>query len=210
MIEAVLFDFGGVILSSPFEGFSRYESEANLPSGFIRRINSTNANDNAWAHWERGDIDRATFVERFEAEARSLGHAVDASRVLAALRGNLRPEMVTAISLLRGQVALAMITNNMTPMKRAGSPRTATHDVLDQFDLIIESSVVGLRKPDPAIFVLACARLGVAPQACVFLDDLGVNCKPARALGMTTIKVVDPIVALVELENVLGRDLGTS
>jgi putative hydrolase of the HAD superfamily len=209
MIEAVLFDFGGVILSSPFEGFARYEREADLPPGFIRRINSTNADDNAWAHWERGDIDRATFVERFEAEARALGHGIDAARVLAALRGTLRPAMVAAIERLQGTVALAMITNNMDPMDRVGPPRTSTHDLLDRFDLIVESSVVGLRKPDPAIFELTCRRLGTAPHACVFLDDLGVNCKPARALGMTTIKVVDPDDALLELERVLGRDLRT-
>lgn len=208
--RAVLFDLGGVIVSSPFEGFARYERAAGLPEGFVRRVNSTDHDTNAWACWERGEIPRDEFVRRFEAEAASLGHRVDAEAVLASMRSEVRPSMVAALHRLRPHVRLGMITNNMTPMVRASSEATRTelHDVLDLFDVVVESSVVGLRKPDPAIFLLACERLAVEPRACVFLDDLGVNCKPARALGMATIKVVDPDDALAELAALVGFALG--
>jgi putative hydrolase of the HAD superfamily len=74
----------------------------------------------------------------------------------------------------------------------------------DLFDAVVESSKVGIRKPDPAINELACSLLDVAPGECVFLDDLGVNLKPARAMGMTTIKVADHAAALDALSGVLG------
>ena len=76
-----------------------------------------------------------------------------------------------------------------------------------RFDLVLESSKVGVRKPEPGFYTLACERLGVEPAECVFLDDLGINLKPARQLGMTTIKVDDPAVALAELSTTLALDL---
>jgi putative hydrolase of the HAD superfamily len=203
MIRATLWDFGGVILTGPFEAFAVYERENGLPEGFIRRVNSTNPDTNAWASLERGEIDRAEFARRFEAEAEAAGGAVDAAAVLALLGGRLRPAMVEALTRCHERLGTAMVTNNFVSEDR----RTELAEVLALFDVVVESSRTGLRKPDPAIYELACLRLGVEPSEVVFLDDLGVNLKPARQMGMTTIKVTDPDAALVELEAVVGFDL---
>ena len=224
-IRAVVFDFGGVILTSPFEAFARYEAEAGLPAGLIRRLNATDPDTNAWARLERSEVDLAGFVALFEAEAAALGHEVDGYAVLAGLSGRLRPEMVEALRRCHERLATALLTNNFVAGGRddrsdrapdaADGPSTdGPHapgrftEVLAHFDVIVESSQVGLRKPDPAIYELVCGKLGVEPHEAVFLDDLGINLKPARALGMTTIKVVDPHDALRELEAVVGFPLG--
>ena len=211
MIRAVLFDFGGVILSSPFEAFNRYEAEVGLPADTIRRINATNPDDNAWARIERGEDSVAGFRDRFESEAAALGFTIDAQRVVDSLRGVVRPTMVEALRRCSAVFKTAMLTNNFTPP----GDETATQAMVDGegrsleeihalFDEIIESSVVGVRKPEPRFYEIACERLGVEPTECVFLDDLGINLKPARAMGMQTIKVVEPDTALAELEGIVG------
>ena len=206
-IRAVLWDFGGVILTSPFEAFARYEDENGLPPGLIRRINSTNPDTNAWAHFERNDAPFDEFCDRFEAEARDPGHTVDARAVMALLNGEVRPQMVTALHRLKDSgLLLGLLTNNVT----SGDGRMGTsgrQEVLALFDAIVESSVVGVRKPEPRFYELACAQLSIDPTEAVFLDDLGINLKPASAMGMRTIKVVDPDVALKELEAMLGLAL---
>lgn len=200
-VRAVLFDMGGVLVAGPWEGFAAYERSAGLPPGTIRRINATDPDTNAWARYERGLLARDAFCDAFEAEAAALGHVVDARAVLASMRGDVITEMVAALARVHETHRTALVTNNLAPMDR-----TAPHAValLPHVDVVVESAVVGVRKPDPAFFLLACEQLGVEPADCVFLDDLGVNCKGARALGMTTIKVVDPLGALAELEQVLG------
>ena len=211
----MLFDFGGVILSSPFEAFNRYEAEVGLPLDTIRRINATNPDDNAWAHFERGEYSAARFVEAFEAEAGDLGFEVDGSRVIASLRGVIRPAMVEALRRCSANFKTAMLTNNFKPpTEESGTEAMVDGDgaslveIHELFDEIVESSVVGVRKPEPRFYEIACERLGVEPSECVFLDDLGINLKPAKAMGMQTIKVVDPAVAIAELEATLGIPLG--
>ncbi|MEZ5245170.1 MAG: HAD-IA family hydrolase [Acidimicrobiales bacterium] len=209
MICAALFDFGGVILSSPFDAFNAYEAEAGLAPDTIRGINATNPDVNAWARFERGELDPVGFAEVFEQEAAALGHVVDARRVLDALRGHVRPEMVEAVRRCGERLKTAMLTNNFRD-PAAGGAHDARGDldaIFEMFDEVVESSVVGVRKPEPRFYEIACERLGVRPDECVFLDDLGVNLKPARAMGMTTIKVVDPARALAELESVVGFSL---
>lgn len=209
VIQAALFDFGGVITSSPFEAFNAYEAEAGLEPDTVRRINATDPDANAWARFERGELDPDGFVDVFEAEAAALGHRVDARRVLAALRGDVRPEMVEALRRCGERLKTAMLTNNFRTPTGGDFDRTRPElgTIHALFDEIIESSVVGVRKPETRFYEIACERLGVEPVACVFLDDLGVNLKPARAMGMTTIKVTDPEVALSELEAVVGFSL---
>ncbi|HVE95374.1 MAG TPA: HAD-IA family hydrolase [Acidimicrobiales bacterium] len=205
--KAVLFDFGGVILSSPFDAFAEYERANGLPENFLRTINATNHTENAWAKLERSEVDIDGFAPLFEAEALAAGHRVDARAVLALLAGVIRPEMVRAIDVIRDAgLATACLTNNFVAFDDFSEDvRAEGRDaVLARFDVIIESSKVGLRKPDPRFYEIACEALGVAPRDCVFLDDLGVNLKPARAMGMTTIKVDDPAVALAELATALG------
>ena len=208
-LRAVIFDFGGVILTSPFEAFARYEADHGLPDGFIRGLNATDPDTNAWARLERSEVDLAGFVHLFEAEAQAAGHAVDGQAVLALLAGELRPRMVEALSRCHDRLKTALLTNNFvaTGPARSGERAGPMAAVLDHFDVIVESSRVALRKPDPAIYRLVCDELGVEPDEAVFLDDLGVNLKPARAMGMTTIKVIDPDEAIAELEAVVGFPL---
>ena len=192
---------GGVIVTGPFTGFARYENDNDLPADTIRSINATNADSNGWARYERGEIDRDDFCRIYTLEAEALGFQVDADAVLMCMKSERVTEMIALVQRLRGQIKLGMITNNLHPMDRADS---LIADVLEAFDVIIESSVEGVRKPDPAIYQRACERLAVDAERCVFLDDLGVNLKPARAMGMTTIKVIDPVAAADELATLLG------
>ena len=117
MVEAVLFDFGGVILSSPFEAFAEYEAEIGLPPDTIRKINSTNPDTNAWAKFERREVDPQEFARLFEEEALLLGHELDAQRILEGLHGTVRPAMVEALSNCASKFKTAMLTNNITPMR---------------------------------------------------------------------------------------------
>ncbi len=205
MIRAIMFDFGGVISSSPFEAFAHLEAERGLPPDFIRTVNATNGDANAWAQLERGEVDLETFGELWLAEARALGHELDGRLVLERLAGEIRPQMVAAIRACRPAFKTACLTNNFTRAESVLSSEVAAIYAL--FDAVLESRVLGVRKPDPRFYELACATLGVEPAECVFLDDLGVNLKPARALGMHTIKVGDPDAALAELEALLGVEL---
>jgi putative hydrolase of the HAD superfamily len=204
VIRATLWDFGGVILSSPFEAFTAYEQANGLPIGVIRQINSTKPDDNAWAHLERGDISFEEFCHRFEAEGRALGADIDARIFMGLLAGELRPAMVEAVRRCHERLRTGLVTNNFILVDEEQSQQP---EVIAEFDVVIESSKTGLRKPDPRIYELACRELEVEPDEVVFLDDLGINLKPARAMGMTTIKVTDPDVALAELEQVVGFPL---
>ncbi len=207
-MKAVLFDFGGVVTSSPFEAFARYEQANDLPVGLIRTINSTNPDDNAWAKLERSDVDAAGFARLFEAEAAERGHRVDGNAILDCLAGQVRPAVVAAIDRIKDAgLATACLTNNFTPRAQQQDARPEQAAVMQRFDVVVESSVVGVRKPEEAFYRIALERLGIEATEAVFLDDLGINLKPARAMGMTTIKVVDPDQALAELSTVLGLDL---
>ncbi|WP_426572387.1 HAD-IA family hydrolase [Aquihabitans sp. McL0605] len=202
-IAAVLFDFGGVITTSPFEAFARYERDHALPTDFLRTVNATDPDTNAWARLERSEIDLGGFDAAFAIESERLGHRVDGRDVLALLSGDLRPEMVTAVERCGQRLKTGLLTNNVVGMDPSG----AIAEVLTHFDAVIESSVVGVRKPDPAFYELACEALAIAPDQAVFLDDLGVNLKPAKAMGMATIKVGDAAAALDQLEALVGFPL---
>jgi putative hydrolase of the HAD superfamily len=209
-VSAVIFDLGGVLTESPMHAFAAYEAEAGLPEGLIRRLNSTDPDTNAWARFERNELDAAGFAAAFQAEALAAGHRLDAARVLEALRGELRPEMVAAVRQLKDAgLPLGLLSNNVAPMERTG----ALGELLALFDAIVESSMEGVRKPEPEIYGRALARLSeavgrsIAAADCAYLDDLGINLKPARALGFRTIKVVEPTAALAELSELVGFPL---
>ncbi len=212
--EAVIFDFGGVITASPFEAFNRLEAERGLPRDFIRRVNAANPDSNAWALFERAEIDAAQFNDRFGAEARALGHELEGAAVLAVLSGSIRPAMVTALDQLKqAGYRLACITNNVPTghgagMARSGDRRDAYEQVFARFEQVIESSKAGVRKPDPRIYLMMCERLGLEPGECIYLDDLGINCKPAAQLGMQAIKATSGEQALADLSALLGMELG--
>jgi len=204
VIRAVLWDFGGVILTSPFDAFARYETEHALPDGFLRSVNSTDSDTNAWARLERSELSGDDFDAAFAAESSALGHEIPGRDVLALLVGDVRPEMVVALDAVRAAgLATACLTNNVVGVFE----RRDIDEVMRRFDVVVESSAVGVRKPEPRFYEIACELLAVRPEECVFLDDLGVNLKPAKAMGMTTIKVGDPAAAIDELESLLGLDL---
>ena len=210
--QAVLWDFGGVILTSPFEAFRAYEREAGLPEDFIRMLNARNPDANAWAKMERSEVSLAEFVALFEEEAAAHGHKLDGWRVLKAISGDIRPQMVEALRRCKSSFRVACITNNMKHgegpgMARSPEKAAAVAEVMALFEHVVESSKLGFRKPDPRIYRHACELIGVPPAACVYLDDLGINLKPAKALGMRTIKVGDPDQAIAELEAIVGIPL---
>lgn len=212
IIDVVLFDFGGVITASPFEAFAAYEQELGIPTGSIRKINSTNPDGNAWAKMERNEISLEDFCSLFEEEAAALGLVLSGNRVLGCLSGAIRPQMVRALEVLKERVSIGCITNNMKSGHGSGMSRTPEQaekiaEIMTMFEVVIESAKVGLRKPDPRIYQMACDELQVAAERCVYLDDLGINCKPAAALGMRAIKVVDPDEALSDLEKIVGFQL---
>jgi putative hydrolase of the HAD superfamily len=199
--RAVLFDLGGVVVGSPLHAIAAYERAHGIPVGSINRIVAATAPAGAWSRLERGELGLEDFYPAFEADCTGAGCPVAARDLMALVAAAVepRPEMLAAIGRIRAQgLKAGAVTNNWIG-EEPGMSALAPH-----FDVMIESSVVGIRKPDPAIFHLACERLAIAPREAVFLDDIGTNLKAARALGMITIKVDDPATALAELEEVLG------
>ena len=207
-IRAVLWDFGGVLSSSPFDAFARYERENGLPENFLRTVNATNPDANAWARLERNEVDLDGFAVEYAEESRSLGHEVDGRVVLGLLAGDLRPEMFTAIARCRQHgLKTALLTNNIVGLSGDDWSSSLPTPLDELFDVVVESAKAGVRKPDRAAYELVLDQLGVAADEVVFLDDLGVNLKPAREMGMTTIKVSDAASALDQLSSVLGLDV---
>ena len=209
MIRAVFWDFGGVITSSPFDSFNIYEKEHKIPKDFIRTINSTNPHVNAWAKLERDEIDQEEFDSLFAAESKKMGYAIPGKEVLALLKGQIRPEMVNALRTIKDKLIQGCLTNNIQPMedqqleKNNSAISGAHQEIMKLFDFVFESSKENVRKPDLNFYKLACQRGNVKPNEVIFLDDLGINLKPAKALGMKTIKVVKADKALQELQDLL-------
>ena len=211
MIKAVFWDFGGVITTSPFESFNRFEEKNNLPKDFLRLVNSTNPDSNAWAKLERSEVNLDEFNDLFMEESGKLGHATSGKEVIALLKGEVRPQMINALKSIKNKLVLACLTNNIQAMDNGFEGNVSAsgkHDeVMQLFDFVIESSKVNVRKPDPNFYLLACEKANVRPDEAIFLDDLGINVKPAKELGMRTIKVIDPDVALDELQSLLDFKL---
>ena len=203
--RAVIFDLGGVVFPSPFEAFDEYEYGNGLAKGSMRAFIRHSSEHGAWNALERGELTMDEFFDALEAEATAAGLSLDARKLMGLIGSSLgpRPEMTHAIARIREQnMKTAALTNNWTDEQRNSTPN-GLHEML-AFDVIVESAREGLRKPDPRIYALTIARLDVLASEVVFLDDLGMNLKPAREMGMTTIKVVDPDDALAELEAILG------
>ncbi len=202
--RAVVFDLGGVVVGSPLHAIARYERERGLPAGAINRLVVAAGPGGAWSRLERGELRLDAFYPAFEADCAAAGVPVDARELMALVAAATEPraEMLEAIRRIRAAgLAAAAITNTWV------TDEPGTSLLRPYFDVFVESAVVGIRKPDPRIFQLACAELGIEPADAVFLDDIGANLKAARALGMTTIKLEDPIAALAELERLLGLPL---
>ncbi len=204
-LRAVLFDFGGVMTESPLDAFRAFESTRNLPQGFIQSINRRDPDSNAWARFERSELTPQEFDETFAAESRAAGFELRGLEVIELLYGPVRPCMTQAVMRCKSHFLTACLTNNVQFAGRRNPANSAQWaEAMALFDEVIESSKAGVRKPEPRFFELACERLSIEPREAVFLDDLGTNLKPARAMGMYTIKVSNPKDALAELEQVLG------
>jgi putative hydrolase of the HAD superfamily len=204
--RAVIFDLGGVVLDSPLHAIAAYERELGIPAGFVNRVVVETGPSGAWSRLERGELSRRAFEAAFEAECESKGHVLCAAAMMEriALCGP-RPRMLAAIRSIRGSGrAVAALTNNWAHEGGGGSETDALREL---FDVFVESSKLGLRKPDPRIYAHVCEALAIAPRDAVFLDDIGRNLKPARELGMRTIKVDEPDAALAELSGLLGFPL---
>jgi epoxide hydrolase-like predicted phosphatase len=215
--RAVIFDLGGVVFPSPFAAFRAYEEANGLPHRFISEVIVRGGDECAWSRFERGELGLDDFAVAFEAECSAAGGTVVVADLFGSMTGatgGAVPEMVTAITAIRAHgLRTAALTNNWADTDGAthvsgDTPMAA--ELAGLFDTIVESARVGLRKPDPRIYALVCEQLGVTPAESVFLDDLGTNLKSARAMGMTTIKVDDPVAAVADLGAVLGLDLGST
>ena len=206
-IEAIFWDFGGVFTTSPFIAFNKYEASMGIPKDFIRAINATNSDDNAWAKLERNEITVEEFCPLFEEEAFARGVPVDGKAVLSCIEGEFRPEMATALEILTKKYKTACLTNNFGPPNETSNISEMRKSIMRLFDKVVESRKIGIRKPETPFYLHACEALKVTPARVIFLDDLGVNLKPARQLGMHTIKVVSSNQALSELENLLGHEI---
>lgn len=203
-LQAVIWDFGGVFTTSPFEAFTRYEEQKGLPKDFVRSVNAVNIQENAWAKLERSEVTAEEFDVLFRNESRDLGHEVPGKDILGLLSGDVRPAVVEALKICKQHVKVGCITNNAPVGKGAGmssdtKKASQVSEIMEQFDHLIESSKLGIRKPDPRIYALMCEALDVDPARCVYLDDLGINLKPARAMGMHTIKVLNEAQLLQDL-----------
>jgi epoxide hydrolase-like predicted phosphatase len=202
--RAVIFDLGGVILDSPFHAIRGWQEKHGLSASFFAGVVLGSGTNGAWARLERGELGMAEFCSAFDAELASAGGPTGTTEIMAEMARTtlLRPVMVEAVRRLRrAGLKTAALTNNWVSDDGQYARMT---ELRQEFDVFIESCRVGLRKPDPRIYELTCRELGVAPAEAVFLDDIGENLKAARQLGITTIKVVEPLAALAELERLVG------
>jgi len=200
--KAIIWDFGGVITSSPFEAFNQFEETNGLPKDIIRTINSENPDTNAWAKFESNSITIDVFNDLFIKEAKAKGFDIKGRDIIKLLKGSIRKNMVSFLRELKSDFKLGCITNNVKSSSEENNDNE-TKEAMSLFDHVIESSIVGIRKPNPEIYMMSCDALNVSPDQCIYLDDLGINLKPARELGMTTIKVIQPEDAIQEVRNLL-------
>ena len=200
--KAIIWDFGGVITSSPFDAFNEFEEVNGLPKDIIRTINSENPDMNAWAQFESNGITIDQFDDLFLKEAKAKGFDIKGRDIIKLLKGSIRENMVSFLRELKSDFKLGCITNNVKPSSEENTDNE-TKEAMSIFDHVIESSIVGIRKPNPEIYMMSCDALNVSPDQCIYLDDLGINLKPARELGMTTIKVIQPEDAIQEVRNLL-------
>ena len=200
--KAIIWDFGGVITSSPFEAFNEFEEANGLPKDIIRTINSENTDMNAWAQFESNSITINQFNDLFLKEAKAKGFDIKGRDIIKLLKGSIRENMVSFLRELKSDFKIGCITNNVKSSSEENTDNE-TEEAMSIFDHVIESSKVGIRKPNPEIYMMSCDALNVSPDQCIYLDDLGINLKPARDLGMTTIKVIKPEDAIQEVRNLL-------
>ncbi|MBF0276209.1 MAG: HAD-IA family hydrolase [SAR324 cluster bacterium] len=205
MVKAIFWDFGGVLTTSPFDAFNRYERAHQIPENTIRKINSKNPENNAWARFENSQISLDEFDAAFADESSQEGFSIRGRTVIELLSGKLVPEMVDVLRRCKMHYKNACLTNNVkagagAAMQSSESRAAEVRRVMELFDVVIESSKIGIRKPDPKFYQIACEKLSLDPKDVIYLDDLGINLKPAKKMGMITIKVLNPRQAIAALQ----------
>ncbi len=209
-LQAVIFDVGGVLTTAPYDNFHVYERENGLPDNFLNHVCGFDPVSGAWARFERSEISPEEFDAEFAED--SLAHPMNAAKqevrgatLLDLMAVRVRPEMVAAVHLCKTRFKVGCITNTTAiPVSKLGAGEDGMAAMFEAFDHVIESHKAGVRKPDPRIYEMMCEALDVSADNCVFLDDLGVNLKPAKAMGMWTIRVREPAAALAELAEATG------
>ena len=209
-IKTIIFDFGGVVTNSPIEGFKKLEKTHGYSKGLITGINMNNPDNNAWARSERGEIEIDTFLSQFEQEALEIGHDINADEILIQLYGSPRPIMIKKIISLSksNKYKLICLTNVLKGIEKfmPKEREEVVNNIMSYFDKIYESYKIGMRKPEARIYEYIIKDLEINPKETVFLDDLGMNLKTARQLGINTIKVVDPIEAIKTLDKFIESE----
>ena len=172
-LDAILWDFGGVFTTSPFENFNLLEERCGAPRDFIRTLNSVNPTTNAWAQFESNQVSLEEFDELFAKESKLAGHEIRGKEVIRMLSGDLRPKMVELLKLCKEQYKVACITNNVKAGRGPGMSRdddkaSKVSKVMALFDDVIESSVEASEEPNPEIYKLVCQRISVEPEKCLY------------------------------------------
>ena len=205
-LKAAIFDIGGVLTHSPVTRIKQYCLDHHIPDEVRWAIFAPE--DGPWSRFERSELTREGFAAEFDTHIAPSGSKTSGAAFLEWFFTGFgeRPEMVNVVRYLRGKTKLAAITNNVSREEPAQT-RTSGIDLPSLFEVVVESAIEGVRKPEPRIYQIACEKLGISPHEAVFLDDLGANLKGARALGMQTIKVDDTLSCLDELERLLGIPL---
>lgn len=231
MIGAVIFDYGGVFSSPLFRGIGTFEAEHGYPPGSVLellfgdktyvgvegRVHADGAVvasapaesvTHDWHRMEIGEISLSEWFAGIQARAPEvLGQEIDMAAYLHFMAempiGVHWPVVHRARDLRAAGMPVALLTNNVAEW---GDQWRATIPVEELFDVVVDSSAVRMRKPDPRIYQLACEELGIAPELCVFVDDNAENVAAARALGMETVHFGDdPFAAIAELDAILAR-----
>ena len=217
--EAIIFDFGGVFTTSPVSSFAKFEREHGIPEKFIGGVIKSNIHGGAFAQFERAEINLDTFDRLFAEETKAAGYEISGRTLVSLLKLDFHPVMIDALARVKAAgYKTGCITNNLPDMgseemvaAAAGNLETL-NTIFSNFDHVIESSKAGVRKPEPRIYEMMCDALNTAPEKCIFLDDLGINLKPAKAMGMRTIQVPleDVKPAIRELESFLSLQAGNA
>lgn len=209
-IKAVVFDFGGVYTGSPFTGVHGWHTERGLdPAVGLRAVFGPydDDTDHPWHQLERGELALAAAAEQIKAVAAEEGLDIDLFDLLSSMGGGggVRQDVVDLTLGLRADgYRTALITNNVAEFSEGWRGLIPVDDL---FEAIVDSSEVGMRKPDPRIFEMTLDQLGVGPDEAVFLDDAPGNVAAARALGMHAIEVDDDhLPALDELRELLAAE----
>lgn len=212
MFRGILFDFAGVLTTSPFVGIHEYEASLGYPRGSLRTllIGDYGSTDNAhpWHRLERGELTTAEFWAGLVERADEAGTPIELHAFLQAFAGSVVPHerMLETARTLRGTYKTAIVTNNV---REFGESWRSMIDAEASFDAVVDSSEVGARKPEPQIYLHACALLEVEPREAVFLDDSASNVDAAVSLGLAGILVEDHEDAIAELLDLLGSGIGS-